>query len=184
VLFALISLVAIGLGLRALRTATTSTADGQATPVDYMREAGRALVSGLGVTAIALLGIQLVPVSRTNPPVQTPIQWDSPQTESLAHRACMNCHSNETTWPWYAYIAPTSWLNTIHVHDARAGMNLSELNSMPAFQRRMIANNMATRIRMGTMPPSDYLALHPEARLTDAEKQQLIQGLQNSLPNQ
>ena len=48
-------------------------------------------------------------------------------------------------------------------------------------QRRMLAENMANQIRMGSMPPKDYLILHPDARLTEAEKQELIDGLQKSL---
>jgi hypothetical protein len=95
----------------------------------------------------------------------------------------MNCHSNETQWPWYAYVAPGSWLLASHVGGARNGFNLSELNNIPNLRRSRLADDMAQRIRNGTMPPSDYLLMHPEARLTDAEKEQLMQGLRNSLGN-
>ncbi|MCW5853044.1 MAG: heme-binding domain-containing protein [Anaerolineae bacterium] len=125
--------------------------------------------------------MQLVPVARTNPPAQGAVQWDSPQTEALAKRACLDCHSNQTEWPWYASVAPASWLLASHVTTARARLNLSELATLPAFRKSQIPSSMAMRIRNGTMPPSDYLMMHPQARLSDAEKQQLIQGLQASL---
>jgi len=66
----------------------------------------------LGVLVGLLVVIQFVPYGRahTNPPVaQEPI-WDSPQTRELARRACFDCHSNETMWPWYSNIAPISWI--------------------------------------------------------------------------
>ena len=62
----------------------------------------------LGMLVVAFIAIQLIPASRTNPPVTTSLKWDSPQTEALARRACMDCHSNETVWPWYSYVAPAS----------------------------------------------------------------------------
>ena len=55
---------------------------------------------------------QVVPYGRnhTNPAVVYEPDWDSPETRALAERACFDCHSNETTWPWYSTIAPISWL--------------------------------------------------------------------------
>jgi hypothetical protein len=67
------------------------------------------------------------------------------------------------------------------VNDARGHFNLSELDKMSAFQRAMLANNMIQRIRNGTMPPPEYLILHPEARLSDAEKKELMEAIQKSL---
>ncbi len=179
-IFAVIGLIG---GISSLSAARQVPTTAWASPVlpNYPREAGLALVTGIGITIVVLAVIQLVPVTRDNPPVKTPINWDSEQTKTLVYNTCMDCHSNETTWPWYASIAPASWLNTMHVHDARAEMNLSDLDSMPAFQRRSLANNMANQIKSGSMPPKDYLLLHPDARLTDAQKEELIQGLQKSL---
>jgi hypothetical protein len=60
---------------------------------------GRILLIIVGLLLVAFIGIQLIPVQRTNPPVTTQLKWDSPQTEALSRRACMDCHSNETVWP-------------------------------------------------------------------------------------
>lgn len=180
--FAVIALVSFGLGLRAWRgTPATANAAVPVARIDYRREAMRALVSCAGITVVAFAAIQFVPVSRDNPPVQGTVQWDTPQTKELVSRACMNCHSNETVWPWYAYFAPGSWITAVHVNSARQQFNLSELNKMPAVRKRRLASDMADQIRNGVMPPVDFLLLHPEARLTAAEKDELIQGLQNSL---
>jgi cytochrome c551/c552 len=123
---------------------------------------------------IGFAALQLVPVDRSNPPVVSEPQWDSPQTRALAERACFDCHSNQTKWPWYAYVAPVSWLVAHDVEEGRANMNLSEWT--PGEQ-----NETGRVIKRGIMPPSQYLMMHPEARLTDAEKQALIDGLAASL---
>lgn len=183
-LLGLLFLVTVVSGWRALRRTPEAGATPPAAPVDYPREVGRAVVSLLVVTGIALLLAQLVPAPRTNPPVQTAIQWDSSRTQDLVTRACMDCHSNETRWVWYSSIAPSSWLNVGHVNEARRQFNLSELNNLASFMRRQLPNNMANALRSGSMPPPDYQMLHPAARLTDAEKQELIQGLQRSLAQQ
>lgn len=179
IVFGIIALVSIVFALRANRSSII--ADAPTSPMDYRQQGLQAIVSIVIVSAIVFVAIQLIPVSRTNPPVQSTIQWDSPQTKDLAYRTCMNCHSNETAWPWYSNLAPASWITIVHVNNARAQFNLSELNTLPTFRRARLARDMADQIRNGTMPPSDFLLLHPEARLTDAEKNQLIQGLQNSI---
>ncbi|MBI5081140.1 MAG: heme-binding domain-containing protein [Chloroflexi bacterium] len=76
----------------------------------------RTLPKVLMISAVLLvavvIGMQLVPVwlLKTNPPVTAEPKWDSEQTRALAKRACFDCHSNETVWPWYSNVAPVSWL--------------------------------------------------------------------------
>lgn len=152
-------------------------------PGDRSREGLRALGAGAILSLAALLVAQLIPVPRSNPPVQAAIPWDSPQTQALWQRACADCHSNETRWPWYTTIAPASWLTVLHVNEGRQALNLSELDlsSLSSARKARLAEEIAQVIRNGTMPPADYLLLHPEARLTDLEKELLIQGLQETL---
>jgi hypothetical protein len=144
-------------------------------------ELGRAIASGLILAAGTLLVIQVVPVTRDNPPAETAITWDSQRTEELAERACMNCHSYETTWPWYAYVAPASWLTALHVHDGREGLNFSAINQYPTDRREDLPDGIKRRVENGRMPLPDYLIMHPEARLTEAEQAELIEGLKASL---
>lgn len=118
---------------------------------------------------------QLVPYghSHTNPPVAAEPSWDTPETRALAKRACFDCHSNETVWPFYAYVAPVSWLLQSDVDGGRAHMNFSEWN-----REQKHADDAADIVRSKDMPLPKYLILHRAARLTDAEREQLAAGLE------
>jgi hypothetical protein len=140
-------------------------------------------VIGILVLAVVLLfvAIQLVPFGRqhANPPVVQEPAWDSPQTRELARRACFDCHSNETIWPWYSNIAPVSWLVRRDVDEGRQHLNFSEWGQ----SRQELGNHehgseeIAESLQRGQMPPFYFLITHPEARLSAQEKRALIQGL-------
>lgn len=128
-----------------------------------------------GLAALAVL-IQLVPYRVHNPAViQEPV-WDSPRTAELAQRACFDCHSNQVKVPWYGQVAPVAWVVRNHVDEGRAMLNFSEMNH-PGEE----AHEAAETVAEGEMPPAYYVALHPEARLTDAEREALIAGLTATL---
>ncbi len=131
-----------------------------------------ALIVGFGL-------IQLVPYGRdhTNPPVASEPVWASPQTKALAQKACFDCHSNETVWPWYSSIAPGSWLIYRDVVEGRDNLNFSE---WPATGGGGLMAAAAGNVAEGEMPPLQYKLAHSGARLTDAEKQQLIAGFKAS----
>ena len=122
--------------------------------------------------------IQIIPYGRshTNPPVIAEPAWDSPQTRALSVRACMDCHGNGTTWPWYSNFAPISWLVQRDVDEARQKLNFSTWG-----QGRQQTNRIDSLINNGEMPPFQFLIMHPDAALTNSEKQALIQGLQITL---
>ncbi len=130
------------------------------------------------ILAAAAIGgfllIQLAPFGRnhTNPAVVQEPTWDSPQTRALFERACADCHSNNTVWPWYSQVAPISWLVYRDTMEGRQKFNVSEWN------RPQEGGEAAETVIKGEMPPLIYLPTHPEARLTTAEKEQLIRGLQ------
>ncbi len=125
------------------------------------------------LAVVGVVAIQLIPVDRTNPPVTREIAWNSPETRALAQRACFDCHSNETKWPFYAYIAPMSLMLADHVTEGRDRLNFSEWD-----RQNGDFEAIAEVVTEGEMPPANYLLLHPEARLTDLEKQQLLNGLE------
>ncbi len=135
----------------------------------------------LKVLALIVIGgfivIQLVPYGRnhTNPPVVSEPAWDNPRTRELAQRACFDCHSNETVWPWYSNIAPVSWLVYRDVEEGRGRLNFSEWGT-----RRQESGEIAEVVNGGYMPPSFYLPMHPDANLTAAERQELVQGISKS----
>lgn len=128
----------------------------------------------LTIVGLAVL-IQFVPYGRehTNPEVVSEPRWDSPRTRELFMRACGDCHSNETKWPWYSGIAPISWLVAYDVDEGREHFNVS----MWGVQEENEGEEAAEEVREGEMPPWAYLFAHPEARLDEAEKRELIEGL-------
>ncbi|MGE4158549.1 MAG: heme-binding domain-containing protein [Planctomycetota bacterium] len=123
---------------------------------------------------ILFVAIQLVPYGRahTNPPVVKEPSWDGPATRELFKRACMDCHSNETVWPWYSHVAPVSWLVQRDVDEGREEFNVSEWG-----RPENEGDEAAETVREGEMPPKIYLPTHPDAWLTESEKSALINGL-------
>jgi cytochrome c551/c552 len=133
------------------------------------------VLAGAVAVVVVGFGIQLVPYGRahSNPPVTGEPAWDSPRTEELVRRACFDCHSNETVWPWYSNVAPMSWVLTLHIDDGRDELNFSEWG----VRRNDAATEAAETVRDGEMPTWDYALAHPEARLSASEKRELIDGL-------
>ncbi len=118
--------------------------------------------------------IQLVPYGKdhANPRIVREPFWDSPETRATFFRVCRNCHSNETEWPWYSSIAPLSWVVQSDVDEGRSEFNVSE------WQRaKNKGDKAAQEVRDDEMPPWYYRPLHPEARLTGAERAAFVQGL-------
>ena len=140
-------------------------------------EKGRTLKRSVVVLAVLIAAVQLVPYGRdhTNPPVQKEPAWDSPRTRELFFRACKNCHSNETEWPWYSHVAPASWMVQYDVSHARGHFNVSEWG-----RERNEGDEAAEEVRDDEMPPWYYRPLHPEARLTPAEREAFIAGLERT----
>jgi hypothetical protein len=137
---------------------------------------GKIALTILIIVVLAALAIQLVPYGRdhTNPPVVQEPAWDSDQTRELARAACFDCHSNETDWsPWYAKVAPMSWLVAHDVEEGRQTLNFSEWGRA----RGEAVEELSEVVGEGEMPPAQYTLLHPEARLTDQQKQALAHGL-------
>ena len=135
----------------------------------------RFLKRALLALAALLVLIQLVPYGRDheNPPVRQEPPWDRPETRALAQRACFDCHSNETKWPWYTWVAPMSWLVARDVSEGREHLNFSEWD-----REQDDADEAAEMVEEGEMPPWFYLPAHPEARLTAEERATLIGGLE------
>ncbi len=133
------------------------------------------LFAGLGAVLVFGLALQLVPYGRnhTNPPVQAEPQWASPRTRELFFRACADCHSNETVWPWYSSVAPMSWLIQRDVDEGRARFNISEWG----IGGENKGEEAAETVSRGAMPMAVYVPLHPAAWLSAQEKREFIQGL-------
>jgi hypothetical protein len=133
------------------------------------------IVAG-GLILLAL--IQFVPFghNHVNPATVSEPTWSSPEARALVKEHCFQCHSNETSWPWYSNVAPASWLLQFDVDAARRKFNFSDWNSNPGDQ-----NEITEAIQSGKMPPVQYWIFHPSSRLNGQQKQDLINALSSSL---
>lgn len=123
--------------------------------------------------AVVLLGIQLIRPEKSNPPITKEV--DAPaEVKQLLERACYDCHSNETKWPWYSNLAPVSWLVAHHVDEGRRELNFSEWDTYDAKRVAHKLEETEEMIESGEMPEALYVVGHAEAKLTDAEKKILI----------
>lgn len=125
------------------------------------------------VLVIAFFGAQLVPVEKTNPPVVEDVATPA-DVKAILRRACYDCHSNETDWPWYASLAPSKFLVARHVEDARGEMNFSEWNRHDTAERKRLLLLSKERILAGEMPEEPYVALHRQARLSAEDRRVLF----------
>lgn len=136
---------------------------------------------GLLVMVGVFLLMQLVPYRVDNPSARNEPNWDSAQTRELAVRACYDCHSNETKVLWFEHVAPVSWYITNHVKEGRAALNFSEWTTAAGEE----ADEAGEPVEEGEMPPSyyTYFGLHGGSKLTAAERDALVAGLEKTIAN-
>lgn len=130
------------------------------------------------VVGVVLFGlIQFIPFGHdhTNPAVVSEPAWSSPEARTLVKEHCFQCHSNETEWPWYSNIAPASWLIQMDVNEGRSKFNFSDWKNNPGE-----LDEIDEAIQGGEMPPIQYWMFHPNSRLSDQQKQDLINAIASS----
>ena len=133
------------------------------------------------VVVIVLVGIQFIPVNRSNPPVEEEVPA-SPGVKAILKRTCYDCHSNETVWPWYSRVAPVSWLLARDVGEGREELNFSTWNRYSQKKLGKIMKEIWEEIQEGEMPPWFYLPLHPDARISDSDRS-LLRAWATSVPS-
>ncbi len=120
------------------------------------------------VLVIIFVGIQFIPVERTNPPVTQEINAPE-QVKTILKKACYDCHSNETNWAWYTKVAPVSFLTANDVKEGREHVNFSEWDKVRGKESK-IKEEIWEEVRDEKMPPWQYRIMHSEAKLSDEEK--------------
>lgn len=132
----------------------------------------------LVVAVGGFLLIQIIPFGhiRTNPPIVSEPNWSSQQARAVVKQHCFQCHSNETNWTWYANIAPGSWLIAMDVIEGRNAFNFSDWQNNPGRLKEMVR-----KVQKGDMPPIQYWIFHPQERMSDQQKQEVISALQSSI---
>lgn len=132
----------------------------------------------LSILAIVII-IQVIPTGRPevieqnkNDLIANNVIPDS--VASLLKNSCYDCHSNQTVYPWYAYVAPVSWLVVRDVKVGRKHMNFSKWESLSKTDKAKHLTDINDEVSMGSMPMVIYPIMHPEARLTAEERQMII----------
>jgi hypothetical protein len=131
------------------------------------------------ILALALIGIQFINPDLTNPRVEPARDLMAtnpppPEVATLLHRACYDCHSNETRWPWYAHVAPVSWWIVDHIKDGRDAMNFSEWQTNNPDDTVEYLDEIVRDVTKHKMPLRSYTWIHKDARLTDVERGRIL----------
>ncbi|HVF38892.1 MAG TPA: heme-binding domain-containing protein [Gemmatimonadaceae bacterium] len=127
-----------------------------------------------GLLLVVFIGMQFVPVKRTNrpgsgdPPAPRNVQW-------ILRRACYDCHSTETRWPVWAYVAPMSWQVVADVDRARKFVNFSDWASYDPMYRKALKMNIDRVNATHRMPLWYYVTLHPDAKLSPGDRRAIAE---------
>jgi cytochrome c551/c552 len=123
------------------------------------------------IITLALLAMfsQLIPINRSNPPVTADLAATQ-ELKDIFVRACYDCHSNETIWPWYSRVAPVSWLVAIDVYEGRGHLNFSTWGEYSIEKQDKLRKKIRESVSEGEMPPFQYLPVHPQAHLSEQDK--------------
>ena len=129
---------------------------------------------GFGFLAAALVIAQFIQPERTNPPADPAASFEAVakpphQVADVLGRACADCHSNHTIWPWYSRVSPASWLVASDVKRGRAKLNFSQWNIYGPEMTRIKLGRICEELKKGEMPPMYYVPMHPEAQVTPSE---------------
>jgi hypothetical protein len=121
------------------------------------------------IVVVAIVVAQFVQVTRDNPAVRADFNGDA-AVKAVIMKSCYDCHSNETVWPWYSYVAPMSWLVASDVEEARQKLNFSDWGMMSVEEQAHMGREIWGEVKEGGMPLPQYLFIHRDAKLTDADK--------------
>jgi hypothetical protein len=118
----------------------------------------------VGLVVLFVL-IQFIPVDRHNPPVESEISAP-PEVKAILQRSCYDCHSNQTVWPWYSRIAPSSWMVASDVHEGREKLNFSTWDQYSTQKQVKKRQEIWEKVSEGEMPPWLYTLAHHGVRLS------------------
>src|SRR4030095_7156763 len=134
--------------------------------------------------AVILLGIQLVRIDRSNPPVVPAQAIESHMgvpgdVSEILGRSCNDCHTHKTAYPWYSQVAPVSWWLRNHISDARRHLNMSEWGTYEPKKQAHKLEEICDEVRSGNMPLPSYLWVHHDAMLSEPDKDALCSWTQS-----
>ena len=134
----------------------------------------------IGIAFIVLfIVIQVFRINKTITPVNEQTDFmavtqTNPEVATILKNACYDCHSNQPTYPWYTSVAPVSWWIKNHINEGSKHLNFSIWQTYTVKRKDHKLEECVEMIEEGEMPMNSYTWMHPEAKLTDAQKQLLI----------
>ena len=134
-----------------------------------MKKPAKYIIFGI---AALLVVIQLIPVDRNNPPVTPALELQAPDEVMAVFKvSCYDCHSNQTKWPFYSYVAPVSWLVAHDVEEGRDELNFSEWQTLSEKRKQKKIEEIFEETSEDEMPLPIYLFMHSDAKLSDRQKE-------------
>ncbi len=124
------------------------------------------------ILIIILVGIQFIPVERSNPRIEADLYAPS-DIKAILKKSCYDCHSNETNWAWYTKVAPISWLTASDVNRGRKRLNFSNWGTMRSHEQDKMMQEIWEEVRDESMPPWQFRIMHPSTKLSIIEKDKL-----------
>jgi hypothetical protein len=94
--------------------------------------------------------------------------------QGILKKACNDCHSNNTVYPWYSNIQPVGWWLQNHVNEGKKELDFSEFSKYPPKRQHHKMEEVIEQVKDGHMPLNSYLWIHNEAKLTKEEKESLL----------
>jgi heme-binding protein len=133
------------------------------------------------VLIIQFIPVDLPPMSNDNPGDISKSELVTQDVALLLKTSCYSCHSNETEYPWYSYVAPSSWLIARDVRVGRDELNFSQWQEYD--QRKMIGklDDIATEVGEGHMPMPIYTLMHPSAKLSDEQRKLIVAWTESAM---
>ncbi len=130
------------------------------------------------VVAVGFVAIQFFQIDKTNPPIVQAetleaVMSVSPDVTLILGKACNDCHTHKTIYPWYAYVQPAGWLLQDHIDEGKRKLNLSKFATYDANRREKKLEEICEQVETGEMPLPSYTWIHRDAILTDSEKKAL-----------
>ncbi len=142
----------------------------------------KVLKISIGVFIVALVGIQFFPIQRnesSKPPGTGFIELykPTPAVKNILANSCLDCHSNQTKYPWYSHVQPVGLLLQYHIEQGKSELNLSEFGDYSDRMKKDKLRSMISQIEDEEMPLPSYLLIHKEAKLTVNNKEVLLEFL-------
>ncbi len=140
----------------------------------------------LGIPVVLILVLQLVPnelpsVESDNPGDLIGSGIISDDVAQLLKTACYDCHSNEPSYPWYAHVAPTSWLVSRDVREAREELNFSNWENYDLIDQIGKLDDIYSEVEEGKMPLGIYTIMHPSAKLSEEQRQAIVSWAEEAM---